>query len=392
MNNLCADIGYHSLKKHGEELCGDHIEVVSSPNDSNSTIVVLADGMGSGVKASILSTLTAKIISTMMASGLEIEDFLPTIASTLPVCSVREVAYSTFTIIEIINNERAKIIEYDNPHVMFFRNNKPLEIPSTATEIDGKLIYSSEIDIKEGDKFVAISDGALYAGLGRTCNLAWQRKDVIDFMEVQCLQGFNAGTLSSILIDKCNELYAGKPGDDTTVCTIAIKKRQQLNLLIGPPTNRHDDNRVLSLFFAKGGSHVVCGGTTSKIVGEYLGEPVIPKLDYPSPDLPPIAEIKGVDLVTEGIVTISKVLAYAQDYLDENRCYTQWAYGKDGASLLARQLFESATDIHFFVGKAVNPAHQNPALPINFNIKMQLVDQLVECLEKMGKEVKVSYF
>ena len=133
MNNLCTDIGWMSLNKKGEQLCGDHVDIV--PQGENSTVVVLADGMGSGVKANILSTLTAKIISTMMAEGLHVEDCVETIASTLPICAVRGVAYSTFTIIRIIENEEAEIIQYDNPFVVLLRNGKNWEYPREAVEI-----------------------------------------------------------------------------------------------------------------------------------------------------------------------------------------------------------------------------------------------------------------
>ena len=122
------------------------------------------------------------------------------------------------------------------------------------------------------------------------------------------------------------------------------------------------------------------------------GKPLIPKLDFVDPEIPPIAEIEGVDLVTEGVITINRVLEYAKNYLEDNKSYEQWSYKKDGASQIARLLFEEATDINFFVGRAVNPAHQNPNLPINFNIKMRLVDELATCLTKMGKKIKVSYF
>ena len=71
MNNLCADIGYKSVNHFGEQLCGDHVDVVEQ--GEGSSVIVLADGLGSGVKASILSTLTSKIISTMMAEGLALE-------------------------------------------------------------------------------------------------------------------------------------------------------------------------------------------------------------------------------------------------------------------------------------------------------------------------------
>lgn len=149
---------------------------------------------------------------------------------------------------------------------------------------------------------------------------------------------------------------------------------------------------MMTLFFSKEGKHIVCGGTTSTLTGQFLGKPVIPCLDYISPDIPPMATIEGVDIVTEGVITISKVLDYAKDYLGENKLYDDWTILQDGASCIARMLFEDATDINFYVGRAVNAAHQNPNLPITFNIKMQLVDELSKCLRQMGKKIKVSYF
>ena len=148
----------------------------------------------------------------------------------------------------------------------------------------------------------------------------------------------------------------------------------------------------MSLFFSKEGKHIVCGGTTSSIVSKYLGKPVMASLKYERSDVPPIAEIEGVDLVTEGVITINKVIEYAKDALGSNELYEIWGYKRDGASLICRMLFEEATDINFYVGRAVNPAHQNPDLPINFNIKMNLVEELSACLKKMGKRIKVSYF
>ena len=130
MNNLCTDIGFKSVNKKGEQLCGDHIEIVDQ--NENSLVLVLADGLGSGVKACILSTLTSKIISTMIANNLSVEECVSTIAATLPVCEKRGVAYSTFTIIRITNNSEAEIIQYDNPHVIMLRGGENFEYPRTS--------------------------------------------------------------------------------------------------------------------------------------------------------------------------------------------------------------------------------------------------------------------
>ena len=390
MNDLCADIGYKSVNHYGEELCGDHVDVVEQ--DENSTVIVLADGLGSGVKASILSTLTSKIISTMMAEGLPLEECVSTIAATLPVCSVRGVAYSTFTIIHLKNNDIAEIIQYDNPQVIVIRDDENYDYPKTEMNIGGKKIFKSIIKLRENDIFVAMSDGCPHAGIGMLYNFGWKREDIVSFLEGLAPVGYTAKTLSTILVDECFKLYGGKPGDDATACVVRIRKREPMNILFGPPSNRDDANRMMSLFFSKEGKHIICGGTTSSIASKYLGKPIKASLDFTQSDVPPIAEIEGVDLVTEGVITVNKVVEYANDYLGENKYYEHWSIKRDGASLISRLLFEEATDINFYVGRAINPAHQNPDLPINFSIKMNLVEELSACLKKMGKRIKVSYF
>lgn len=390
MNDLCTDIGFMSVNKFGEQLCGDHVEVIDQSDDNH--VVVLADGLGSGVKASILSTLTSTIISTMVANGMSLESCVDTIAATLPICEVRKVAYSTFTIVRTIDNREAEIIQYDNPKLILLRDGKSFDYPQTETKIDGKTIYKTKIDLHENDFLVFTSDGAIWAGVGTTMNFGWQREEIVEFLEKMVRPDFTAKTVSSLLLDECCRLYGGKPGDDTTVCTVKIRRRRSVNLLFGPPRDPKDVHKMMTLFFAKEGKHIVSGGTTSTLAGEFLGKPVETQLDYLDPDIPPIAKIEGVDLVTEGVITMSRVLEYANGYGEADSIYADWSVKEDGASRIARLLLEEATDVNFFVGTAVNPAHQNPDLPINFNIKMHLVEELSERLKSLGKRVKVSYF
>ncbi|MDE7360951.1 MAG: serine/threonine-protein phosphatase [Oscillospiraceae bacterium] len=390
MNNLCADIGWKSLNHVGEQLCGDHIEIIEMDDDS--MVLVLADGLGSGVKASILSTLTSKIIATMTSQGISLEECVKTIAATLPICKEREVAYSTFTIIRLIKNEEAEIICYDNPDVIMFRDGKIYDYPLKELDIEGKTIHKARVKLRENDTFIAMSDGCIHAGVGMSLNFGWERKDIAEFMESLTDVGFTAKTLSTVLTDECLKLYGGNPGDDTTAMTVRIRARQQMNLMIGPPSDRNDCDKMVSLFLSKGGKRIVCGGTTSTIVSQHLKKPIIPNINYFDPEIPPTATIEGIDLVTEGVITINRVNEYAKDYLTNNESYKQWNYKQDGAAMISRMLFEEATDINFYVGRAVNPAHQNPNLPINFNIKMQLVNELSESLKKMGKKIKVNYF
>ncbi|MBR3635945.1 MAG: SpoIIE family protein phosphatase [Lachnospiraceae bacterium] len=390
MNNLCADIGWKSINHEGELLCGDHVEIVD--RGENSQVIVLADGLGSGVKASILSTLTSKIISTMMAEGMKLEECVSTIAATLPICSVRGVAYSTFTIIHIIENSTVEIIQYDNPKVIFLRNYETYKYPMTELTIDNKKIFKSVINLQEDDIMIAMSDGCPHAGIGLAFNFGWKEEDIAEFVRGLAAAGYTAKTLATMLVDQCDKEYGYRPGDDATACIVKVRKREPMNILFGPPRNRDDADRMMSLFFSKNGKHIICGGTTSSIAAKYLGKTVKASLDFQGSDVPPIAEIEGVDLVTEGVITISKVIEYAKDALDKNELYEKWSFQRDGASLICRMLFEEATDISFYVGRAVNPAHQNPDLPISYSIKMNLVEELSECLQKMGKKIKVSYF
>ena len=391
MNDLCAEIGYKSINHYGEQLCGDHVEIVEQDAGA-SCVIVLADGMGSGVKASILSTLTSKIISTMIAEGLPVEECVSTIADTLPVCSVRGVAYSTFTIIHIINNRTAELIQYDNPQIIMIRDGEVFEYPTLELNIEGKKIYRSDIRLQEGDLFVAMSDGCPYAGMNNKYDNNWKREDIAEYVTAVSLAGYTAKVLSTMLVDECDKRYGFEPTDDATACVVRIRKRKPMNILFGPPADRDDCGRMLSLFFSKAGKHIVCGGTTAAVAAQFLHKPVTAARAVENSDVPPMSEIEGVDLVTEGVLTMSKVLEYANDYLGGNELYEKWNFGRDGASMICQLLFEEATDINFYVGRAVNPAHQNPDLPINFHIKMSIVEQLSEALTKMGKRVRISYF
>ena len=190
MNDLCADIGYYARNQAGEQLGGDH-NVLQHQGD-NSTIIVLADGLGSGVKANILSTLTSKILCTMLAEGITIDDAVQTVTATLPVCAVRGIAYSTFTIIRLVNNERAEIMQYDSPKVILLRDGKNLDVPAVEMEIGGKKVYRSSVRLKKDDVFIAFTDGVEHAGVGGMFNFGWKREDIISFLETFWHVGFTA--------------------------------------------------------------------------------------------------------------------------------------------------------------------------------------------------------
>ena len=389
-NRLMTEIGYLSFNHVGEELCGDHVEVTSK--DESTKILVLADGLGSGVKANILSTLTSKMLSSMIAGDITIKECIRCIANTLPVCKERHVAYSTFSIIKVQDNRYVDIYNFDNPTPFMIRDGKVMELSYSSTVIDGKTIYHAKIEAGLYDTFILMSDGVKYAGVGETLNFGWDMPEIEGFMNIYYRNDYSSKALATLLGNQCNELYNGRPGDDTTVAVVRIRERQQANLMIGPPSSLKDDEQMLSLFFAKEGYHIVSGGTTGGLVSKYLGKPLVMQTEYLDKEIPPIASLEGVDLVTEGIITINRVLRYAENYLGQNDEFTNWYYQIDGASQIARFLFEIATDVNFFVGCAINNAHQGEDTGINFDTKMHLIDELAKKLRLMGKNVKVTYF
>ncbi|MBR5230730.1 MAG: SpoIIE family protein phosphatase [Clostridia bacterium] len=390
MNNLWIETGWISLNHVGETLCGDKVEIAGG-GDEDLTLV-LADGLGSGVKANILSTLTSKILCTMISGGIPLENCVSTIAATLPVCSVRQVAYSTFTILRILKNQTAHIIQFDNPATVVLRHGEVFDYPRTFRTINGKSIWESTFPIEADDVFIAMSDGAEWAGVGMTMNFGWTRDSIADYAVGNYLPQSSAKSIAGLIVDECNRLYGGRPGDDTTIAVARVCTRHTVNLVVGPPEKQEDDEKMMEAFFSLKGRHIVCGGTTSQVVSRYLDKPIEVSLDYVDPEIPPVCRIPGVDLTTEGVLTLAKVLTYARDYLDQAHLAGTWLHQQDGASLIARELFESATDINFFVGRAINPAHQNPNLPINFAIKQQLITNLADCLKKMGKHIELTYF
>lgn len=390
MNNLHAEIEYQSLIKHGEQLCGDRVMVESRGDDYQ--VVVLADGLGSGVKANILATLTAKIISTMIAEEISITECVHTMMSTLPVCKERMVAYSTFSIVRIKYNRYADIIQFDNPQMVWLHKGKVKELPLQEMIIDGKQIYRSQVELDENDLLAMFSDGVIHAGVGKGLIFGWQRERLIEFLEAHYSPDYTAKKMTSLILEECNRLYEGKPGDDTTMCFIRIRKRKPIHIMIGPPANEGEQQEMLERFFQSEGKHIVCGGTTATLAAMFLGKTLFPSLEYVDPEVPPIATLEGVDLVTEGVVTLNKVLEYAKDYLKKNELYAKWGVNQDGASRLCRIAFEEATEIEFLVGKAVNSAHQGNNFPMNFENKMKVVAGLVECLKKMGKNVRIDFY
>lgn len=385
--SLFLEYGYTSFNKFGEELCGDMVSIVKK---DGYTTLVLADGLGSGVKANILSTLTSKILSTMVSNSVPMEECIETIVETLPICKERGVAYSTFSVIHLNNDGQGYMFEFDNPQCLFFRDCKVAELKREELNILGKKIYKSDLALKNQDVIMVMSDGVPHAGIGKTLNLGWQRNDIVEYMEKNIKPHMSAHCLANILATASEALYMGEPGDDTTVAAIKIREPQTVNIMIGPPSNKDDDDMYVKDFLNNDGIKIVCGGTTSQIVANYLNEKLETVTEYEECVIPPIGYIKGIDLTTEGVITLRKLIELSETYIKNNSNIPKQFIKKDGASRLANFLLEEATKINFYVGQAVNEAHKG--LPIDSTLKFKLVEKLTKNLECMGKIVEIKYY
>ena len=390
---ITVDVAYKSLNKFTEILCGDKVEMLET-EDSN--ILILADGMGSGVKANILATLTSKILGTMFLNGATLEECVDTIVQTLPVCQVRQVAYSTFSILQVFHNGDAYLVEFDNPGCIFIRDGVLQEIPRDIREVEGKKINEFRFKVKKGDALILMSDGTIHAGVGELLNFGWLWEDIAKYAVKEYYRTISAARLAGALCHACDELYQFRPGDDTTVAVMRIIDSKPVHLMTGPASNPADDVRMVRDFMSDDtAKKIVSGGTSSTIVARVLDKELDVSLEYVDPEIPPIAYIEGVDLVTEGVLTLNRVLHLIRRYVKNetiNEDFFLELDKKNGAAMVAKMLIEDCTEVHMFVGKAINSAYQNPNLPFDLGIRQNLVEQLKRAIEEMGKKVTVTYY
>lgn len=393
-NMYFVDVYSESLFKRGEELCGDMVDTIRKKDE---TVVVLADGMGSGVKANILSTLTSKIICTMISGDADIDDCVETISKTLPVCHERGIAYSTFTIVRVKHNGEIYTAEFDGPEIVIIRDGVLDEPEKTMRIIEGKEVWESTFKAGPGDMIVGFSDGVIHAGIGRLINLGWKRVNVMEFIQRNYDPNMTARDMTRALINVCDQLYEGEPGDDTTVSTVRIVPRTETRVMVGPAASSDMDEKEVAKLMSATGKKIVCGGTTSKVVARVLNEKIDVEMKYFDENVPPIGYIKGIDLVTEGVLTLSATEELVKQYISENdrnkrpEIYMDMSK-KDGATKLMRYLVDETSDIVFMIGAANNPAHKSGGAIPSHDVKVRIVHDLAKSLEKLGKNVRIEEY
>ncbi len=384
MDNF-LDVHVQSLNKTGEELCGDQVRIFRT---ENRTIIVLSDGLGSGVKASILSTLTTHIILTMARQDVPLHEIVRTVIGTLPICNVRKVAYSTFTILDLNHRDgRFSLVNFDNPRSLYYKNGHLQELTIEKETILEREFLLSNGRLERGDFLGLMSDGVLYAGLGVEMNLGWGRPNIAQFLEGQFLQrARTAESMVRAVMDKTRTLYRGHIGDDATFVGVCVRRSNPLMVFTGPPLQSEDDEACVERLLEFRGRTVVCGGTTANIVGNYLGVEVETDIASMRPDIPPIGYLPGVDLVTEGIFTISRSLELMRE---AGGAVWRLARDQNGAALLALELLQ-ADSIQILTGQSINEWYQNPLLPKSISIRRQLIEELATYLRSLNKEVRVE--
>lgn len=391
---VTVDVAYKSLNKFTEVLCGDKVELLQT-KDSN--IMILADGMGSGVKANILATLTSKILGTMFLNGATLEECVETIVQTLPICQVRQVAYATFSILQVFHSGEAYLVEFDNPSCIFIRNGQLVPIPENIRVVEGKRINEYRFKVQKGDALILMSDGTIHAGVGQLLNFGWVWEDIAKYAVRQYAQTVSAMRLAASICQACDELYQYRPGDDTTVACMRIINAKPVHLMTGPAQDPKQDQEMVKNFIGGDEStrRIVCGGTSATIVSRVLNRRLDVSLDYVDPEIPPIAYMDGIELVTEGVLTLNRVIHLLKRYVKNETVSEDFFLELDkpnGASMVAKMLIEDCTELHLYVGKAINSAYQNPGLPFDLGIRQNLVEQLKHTVEEMGKPVTVTYY
>ncbi|MBI5572389.1 MAG: SpoIIE family protein phosphatase [Desulfomonile tiedjei] len=379
---LFIESGGAHVCKYGEILCGDSLSVAGI---SGGKLMVLSDGLGSGVKANILATLTTKIALRLMERGLPLEEVVATLTDTLPECKVRKIAYSTFTLLKVLDDGRVYLAEFDNPPTFFMKQGYKSQLQYKDRVIGSRKIREAHVHANAGDWLVTVSDGEIHAGIGGLLNLGWDWDKIAKFLETQIHEDASAQKVAQILVDQANDLYQDKPGDDTTVGVLKVRPKRFGSFMIGPPVKRDDDGAVVKKFLEAPGRRILSGGTTAGIVAKILGQDVVVDLSSMTEKIPPIGKLDGLELVTEGVHTVNATLEILQSVQDVDELVGK----RDGASKLAWE-FLYADSIDIYLGQAINPAHLNPNLPQEMGFKSRSVQAIANLLRSKGKEVRLE--
>ncbi len=398
-----VEVGHYQVKKHHQGAAGDAF--LSQKHDTDGRIItVLSDGLGSGIKAGVLSTLTATMALKFVASDIPIKRAAKIILDTLPVCKERGISYATFTLVDIEPNARVRVMEYDNPYYILVRKNTVVEPIKQCTPIERKnkkaapkreaILYYSDYMAVPGDRLIFFSDGVTQSGMGsRPYPFGWGACNVQDFV-LKCISengDVSARELARKIVLNAQFHDAYLPKDDITCGVIYFRHPRDLLVLTGPPVNPERDAEMTRAFTEFGGRKIVCGGTTTNILARHLGVDVKINLKDLDPVVPPMSTMPGADLVTEGIITLGRVAEILERSAAPGGSGIPGSSHENGASKIIEMLLDSDR-ITFMVGTKINEAHQDPNMPVELEIRRNVVLKIKAILEDHYlKEVVIHY-
>ncbi|RKE04733.1 SpoIIE family protein phosphatase [Marinifilum flexuosum] len=391
-DNFYIEVECQQRNQVGQSICGD-VFMSRKLKDEGRTILVLSDGLGSGVKANVLATLTSSMILNYMKVNKDIRKAAEVIMKTLPVCSKRKAGYSTFTIVEIECDGDTRIISYDNPDCLILRgleSYKPEceELHPEGEANKGKILYSYRFKAQKEDRIIFCSDGVTNSGMGtKRLPFGWGMENVDQFAKalIRKQPYISARRLGNDIVERACANNSNQPKDDTSCAVLYYREPRNLMICTGPPYEKSKDVQLVKQMSEFEGTKIVCGGTTAGIVSRELQKPIEVDLNICDSELPPVSFIEGVDLVTEGILTLGKVHRILSNY-------NQNTVLRNGpADRIVKLLLES-DKIFIINGTKINVAHQDPKLPVELEIRRTVVKNIVALLEeKFLKEVDLSY-
>lgn len=393
MNAAChIEVDSAQIRKQGQYACGDAFLSRRLTEDKR-VLCVLADGLGSGIKANVLATLTSTLALGCMAGDMPADRTAATILDSLPVCSRRRIAYSTFSLLDIDSQGQARLLESENPPTLFIRAGTRIEADRTpqahfrAGEHDREL-WLAELKLREGDRLILFSDGVTQAGMGREKSpLGWGLAGVVNYIidQVSRVPTLSARALARAVVDEALRRDGAVARDDMTCAVIYVRQPRELLIVTGPPYGRDRDRLMAETFDRFTGRRILCGGTTASLVARELGRPVEVDLRAIDPDIPPMSRMPGADLVTEGTLTLGAVARLLEEPATQDTA-------RDNAALRLFNLMRDSDIIHFLVGTRINEAHQDPNVPVELDLRRTLVRRIRDRLERAYlKETRVQF-
>jgi hypothetical protein len=390
--NFFIEVNSQQRNHEGERISGD-VFLYRYVKEEDRVIAVLSDGMGHGVKANILATLTATMAINFTREHKEVERIAEIIMNTLPVCSDRKISYSTFTIVDIESSGRTNILEYDNPSTIILRGNNIFE-PSWKKVVlekglnSGKVLKTCTFTPEKEDRIIFCSDGVSQSGMGSdSYPFGWERDNIATYAAtlVSGEASISAMMLAGKIVTMAHKNDNYKACDDISCATIYFRDPRKLLICTGPPYEKEKDKDLAYKVSSYSGKVILCGGTTADIVARELNRKIIDELIFEDPELPPESFMEGIDIVTEGILTLQKVTEILKKYNNSTKLK------KGPADKIVKLIMES-DEIHFIIGTRINIAHQDPNIPVELEIRRTVVKRIARLLEeKWLKKITFEY-